>query len=116
MDNGRVEKAKERIERASLIEWICVRASHREVKAVDPSTPLNLHEDGRWSFCPAGLAPEADHLWYATGGVTRAALSRFEWPTESSVAPAAKSESPTKPGPLTKPARPRPPSPKRASR
>ena len=105
-----MDKAKERTERASLIEWICVRASHRNVKAVDPSTPISLHEDGRWSFCPAGLAPEADHLWYATGGVTRAALSRFEWPSESAVAPATKSE------PSTKPARPRPPSPKRAPR
>jgi hypothetical protein len=44
----------ERVERAALIEWICVRASHRRLKAVDPSTPLNLHDDGRWSFCRPG--------------------------------------------------------------
>jgi hypothetical protein len=92
-----MDKDKERIERVSLIDWICVRASHRRIKAVDPSTPINLHDDGRWSFCPAGLAPEADHLWYATGGVTRAALSRFRWPSEKDVAPA------TKPDPATKP-------------
>ncbi len=73
------------MERASLIEWICVRASHRTIKPVDPSTPINLHEDGRWAYCPAGLGAEADHLWYATGGVTRAALGRFRWPDESEV-------------------------------
>jgi hypothetical protein len=94
-----VDKDKERIERVSLIDWICVRASHRRIKAVDPSTPINLHDDGRWAFCPGGLAPEADHLWYATGGVTRAALSRFRWPSEKDVAP------PTKPDPATKPSR-----------
>lgn len=94
-----MDKAGERVERTSLIEWICVRASHRRLKAVDPSTPINLHDDGRWSFCPSGLAPEADHLWYATGGVTRAALSRFKWPSESAVAAAVK------PAPSTKPSR-----------
>ncbi|HKW77842.1 MAG TPA: hypothetical protein VJQ09_02010 [Candidatus Limnocylindria bacterium] len=69
--------------RASLIEWICVRRSHRRIKPVDPSMPIGLHEDGRWAFCPAGLPPESDHVWYATGGVTRAALGRFRWPTEA---------------------------------
>ena len=73
------------VERASLIEWICVRAAHRKIKPVDPSTPINVHEDGRWAYCPAGLAADADHLWYATGGVTRAALARFRWPDESEV-------------------------------
>ena len=72
-------------ERASLIEWICVRSSHRTVKPIDPSTPINLHEDGRWAYCPGGLSVEADHLWYATGGVTRAALARFRWPSEDEV-------------------------------
>jgi hypothetical protein len=94
-----VDKKSERSERASLIEWICVRASHRRLKAVDPSTPLNLHDDGHWSFCPAGLAPEADHLWYATGGVTRAALSRFRWPSEKDATPETKPASPTKTSP-----------------
>jgi hypothetical protein len=73
------------VERASLIEWICVRARHRTIKPVDPSTPIAVHEDGRWAYCPAGLAAEADHLWYATGGVTRAALARFRWPDEGDV-------------------------------
>ena len=73
------------VERASLIEWICVRAAHRDIKPVDPSTPINVHEDGRWAYCPAGLAADADHLWYATGGVTRAALARFRWPDEKDV-------------------------------
>ena len=72
------------IERASLIEWICVRATHQG-KAVDPSTPLTIHHDGHWSLCPSGLAEDADHLWYATGGVTRKALERFRWPTEAEV-------------------------------
>jgi hypothetical protein len=83
VENERVER--DRIERASLIDWICVRASHHGPKPVDPSTPLTIHEDGHWSFCPAGLADDADHLWYATGGVTRKALERFRWPTESDV-------------------------------
>jgi len=73
------------VERASLIEWICVRAAHRDIKPVDPSTPINVHADGRWAYCPAGLAADADHLWYATGGVTRAALARFRWPDEGEV-------------------------------
>jgi hypothetical protein len=75
---------RDRIERASLIEWICVRASHQG-KPVDPSTPLTIHHDGHWSLCPSGLAEDADHLWYATGGVTRKALERFRWPTEGEV-------------------------------
>ena len=73
------------VERASLIEWICVREAHRNIKPVDPSTPINVHEDGRWAYCPAGLAADADHIWYATGGVTRAALARFRWPDEDEV-------------------------------
>jgi len=80
-----VEKAGERIERVSLIDWICLRQSHRTVNPADPSGPLDIHDDGRWAFCPAGLAEDADHLWYATGGVTRKALSRFRWPSEDEV-------------------------------
>jgi hypothetical protein len=80
-----VEKAGERIERVSLIDWICVRASHRTIKPADPSGPLTIHDDGRWAFCPAGLADDADHVWYATGGVTRKALGRFQWPSEDEV-------------------------------
>jgi hypothetical protein len=73
------------VERASLIEWVCVRKVHRTIKPDDPSTPIQIHEDGRWAFCPAGLPQDADHLWYATGGVTRAALARFRWPSETEV-------------------------------
>ena len=73
---------QDRVERVSLIDWICVRAAHRTMKPADPSTPLTIHEDGRWSLCPSGLGDDADHLWYATGGVTRKALARFAWPTE----------------------------------
>lgn len=75
----------ERVERVSLIDWICVRASHQTTQPADPSTPLSIHEDGRWSLCPGGLGEDADHLWYATGGVTRKALARFRWPTEQEV-------------------------------
>ena len=70
-----MEKAGERIERVSLIDWICLRQSHRTVNPADPSGPLNIHDDGRWAFCPAGLAEDADHLWYATGGY---AVARVE--------------------------------------
>ena len=79
-----MERAGERIERISLIDWICVRQAHRTLTA-DPSGPLTINEDGRWAFCPAGLAEDADHLWYATGGVTRKALARFRWPSEDEV-------------------------------
>lgn len=73
------------VERASLIEWLCIKRSHRKIRPADPSTPINIHEDGRWAFCPAGLPQDADHIWYATGGVTRAALDRFRWPSETEV-------------------------------
>ena len=81
-----MDKAGERIERVSLIDWICVREAHRTLTPADPSGPLTIHEDGRWAFCPAGLAEDADHIWYATGGVTRKALARFRWPGEDEVA------------------------------
>lgn len=73
------------MERASLIDWVCIRRSHRGITPVDPSTPIAIHEDGRWAYCPGGLATDADHLWYATGGMTRAALARFRWPDEGEV-------------------------------
>jgi hypothetical protein len=82
---GSVDRAGERIERVSLIDWICVRASHRSVAPADPSGPLSIHDDGRWAFCPAGLAEDADHVWFATGGMTRKALTRFRWPSEDEV-------------------------------
>jgi hypothetical protein len=67
-----------------------VRATHRKIKPADPSTPVGIHEDGRWALCPAGLGEDADHLWYATGGVTRKALERFRWPSESEVTRASR--------------------------
>lgn len=75
----------ESVERVSLIDWLCIRASHRTIAPVDPSTPMTIHEDGHWGFCPAGLAEDADHVWYATGGITRKALARFRWPDEDEV-------------------------------
>ncbi len=66
-----------------LIHWICVRGSHRTGPPADPSTPFTVHEDGRWAYCPSGASE--DHRWYATGGVTRAALDRFPWPAEDEV-------------------------------
>ena len=65
----------------SLIQWICVRPDHRRKKPVDPSSPFNVHEEGGWSYCPAGEIE--GHRWYRTGGVTREALARFEWPEET---------------------------------
>ena len=82
----------ERVERTSLIDWICVRAAHRRMKPADPSTPVAIHEDGRWSLCPSGLGDDADHLWYATGGITRKALERFRWPTETEVRRATRAD------------------------
>ncbi len=68
---------------AGLIQWICVRAAHRNTPPLDQSTPFNIHEDGGWAYCPAGATE--NHLWYRTGGVTRAALARFRWPSEDEV-------------------------------
>ena len=79
------EPQTERIERASLIDWLCVRAAHAKIKPADVSTPMTIRSDGRWAFCPGGLAEDADHLWYATGGITRNALARFPWPSEDEV-------------------------------
>src|SRR5438093_1210832 len=44
----------------SLIQWICVRPEHRKKRPVDPSSPFNVHEEGGWSYCPAGELEE-DH-------------------------------------------------------
>jgi hypothetical protein len=74
-----VARARSEVER-SLIQWICVRPEHRKKRPVDPSSPFNVHEEGGWSYCPAGETE--GHRWYRTGGVTREALARFEWPDE----------------------------------
>jgi hypothetical protein len=66
----REQRAAERIERVSLIDWICVRAAHRTMKPADISLPLSIHDDGRWAFCPSGLAEDA---------------GRFRWPDENEV-------------------------------
>lgn len=75
----------EGVERASLIDWLCVRAMHAKIEPADVSTPMTVRSDGRWAFCPGGLTEDADHLWFATGGITRTALARFPWPSEAEV-------------------------------
>jgi len=70
---------------AALIQWICVREAHRRTPPPDQSTPFSLLENGGWAYCPAGASE--NHLWYRTRGVTRAALDRFEWPSEDEVEP-----------------------------
>jgi hypothetical protein len=66
-----------------LIQWICVREAHRHTPPPDQSTPFNIHEEGGWAYCPAGATQ--NHLWYRTGGITRAGLDRFAWPREDEV-------------------------------
>jgi hypothetical protein len=66
-----------------LIQWICVRDAHRHTPPPDQSTPFNIHEEGGWAYCPAGATQS--HLWYRTGGITRAGLDRFKWPREDEV-------------------------------
>jgi hypothetical protein len=65
----------------ALIQYICVRADHRKRRPVDPSSPFNVAEEGGWAYCPGGM-PDS-HKWFKTGGITRAALAKFEWPEES---------------------------------
>ncbi len=48
---------------------------------MDPSSPFNVAEEGGWAYCPGGM-PDG-HKWFKTGGITRAALAKFEWPEES---------------------------------
>jgi len=69
----------------ALIQFICIRKTHRRKPPVDPSSPFNVAEEGGWAYCPGG---EADgHMWFKTGGITRAALDKFEWPDEEEAAP-----------------------------
>ncbi|OLC22155.1 MAG: hypothetical protein AUH33_00315 [Chloroflexi bacterium 13_1_40CM_68_21] len=64
----------------ALIQFICVRADHRKKRPVDPSSPFNVAEEGGWAYCPGGM-PDG-HKWFKTGGITRAALAKFDWPQE----------------------------------
>src|SRR2546430_15301633 len=69
----------------ALIQFICVRRTHRRAPPVDPSSPFNVAEEGGWAYCPGG---EADgHKWFKTGGITRAALDKFEGPDEEEAEP-----------------------------
>ena len=65
----------------ALIQFICVRKSHRLKHPVDPSSPFNVAEEGGWAYCPSGESE--GHMWYRTGGITRAALAKVDWPDES---------------------------------
>src|SRR6267143_250325 len=56
----------------ALIQFICVRKTHRRKPPVDPSSPFNVAEEGGWAYCPGG-EPDS-HKWFKTGGITRAAL------------------------------------------
>ena len=71
------------MDQSALIQWICVRAEHR-AHPIDPSTPFTVRDEGGWAYCPCGAAE--GHAWYRTGGVTRAALDRFAWPSEETAA------------------------------
>ena len=49
------------------------------------SSPFNVAEEGGWAYCPGG---ETDgHRWFKTGGITRAALAKFDWPDDEEVEP-----------------------------
>jgi hypothetical protein len=65
----------------ALIQFICIRKSHRHKRPADPSSPFNIAEEGGWAYCPAGESE--GHRWFRTGGITRAALAKFPWPDES---------------------------------
>ena len=69
----------------ALIQFICIRKTHRRKPPVDPSSPFNVAEEGGWAYCPGG-EPDG-HKWYKTGGITRAGLDKFEWPDEEEAEP-----------------------------
>ena len=69
----------------ALIQFICIRKSHRHKRPTDPSSPFNVAEEGGWAYCPGGEAE--GHKWYKTGGLTRAALAKFDWPKEDEIDP-----------------------------
>jgi hypothetical protein len=69
----------------ALIQFICVRKTHLRKPPVDPSSPFNVAEEGGWAYCPGG-EPDG-HKWFKTGGITRAALDKFEWPDEEEAEP-----------------------------
>jgi hypothetical protein len=70
----------------ALIQFICVRKTHRTKKPADPSSPFNVHDEGGWAYCPGGEG--GGHKWFRTGGITRAALERFvDWPDEEQAEP-----------------------------
>ena len=73
-----------RVDRA-LIQFICIRKTHRRKPPVDPSSPFNVAEEGGWAYCPGG-EPDG-HKWFKTGGITRAALAKFDWPDEEETEP-----------------------------
>jgi hypothetical protein len=69
----------------ALIQFICIRKTHRRKAPLDPSSPYNIAEEGGWAYCPGG---EADgHRWFKTGGITRAALAKFDWPDDEEAEP-----------------------------
>ena len=45
---------------------------------------VTMHEQ-QWAYCPGG-EPDG-HKWFKTGGITRAALDKFEWPDEEEAEP-----------------------------
>ena len=69
---------------AALIQWICV-ARPTDVLRPRPVDAVQPPEKGGWAYCPAGATE--NHLWYRTGGLRRAALDRFEWPSEDEIPP-----------------------------
>src|SRR5256885_10557619 len=73
----------------ALIQFICVRKTHRRKPPVDPSSPFNVAEEGGWAYCPGG-EPDG-HRWFKTGGITPAALAKIEWPAEEEGEPLSRS-------------------------
>src|SRR5436853_444023 len=50
----------------ALIQFICVRKTHRRAPPVDPSSPFNVAEEGGWAYCPGGTA-QATLAYYNSG-------------------------------------------------
>lgn len=67
----------------AIINFVCVKPSHREALSRRAVGGLTIHE-GAWAYCDA-MTAEQDHDWSPTGGVPQADLVRWSKPASGSI-------------------------------